>query len=388
MGESDKKNTGSSNADASSKKKWGRNKKRNGAKANTIQPAKFKGGKDELDGNYFDCTGYGQSDRFVKTVQKIADYIGQEYKSGGITRTEVMTQKAVLIPAPTRPTGSSVTTAGVTTTTPPDVLDISDYQSAKKIVDYKVQHQTENRQKVFSLVWQQCTESMHAKIKSHRDFTVIEQALDGIELLRIIKLICFNIEDEKYVPQKVHETKAAFYNMKQGRESDQAYQIRFLNTVQVIEQCGASLGEDPLTRIMVCKDLNYKVDTIVASELLEVTKKVRDYTLGAALILGADPDRYSSMIRGLKNASLAGRDEWPKNVTEAYNYLSKWESDDTQTRSSRDYEGTAFTGSGRERPDGPQPWHEKMTCRNCNKVGHIAAFCKNEKESTTNTQVS
>jgi hypothetical protein len=35
------------------------------------------------------------------------------------------------------------------------------------------------------------------------------------------------------------------------------------------------------------------------------------------------------MIRELKNASLAGRDKWPKNVTEAYNYLSKWESDGT-----------------------------------------------------------
>jgi hypothetical protein len=47
-----------------------------------------------------------------------------------------------------------------------------------------------------------------------------------IELfLRVIKLICFNIEDEKYVPQKVHERKTAFYNLKQGKETDQAYQI-------------------------------------------------------------------------------------------------------------------------------------------------------------------
>jgi hypothetical protein len=161
----------------------------------------------------------------VKTIQKIADYIGQEYKVGGITRTEVMTQAAVIIPTPTRPVSTSTrATDGTVTITPPDVLDISNYQSAKKIVDYKAQHQTENRQKIFSLVWQQCTESMHAKIKAHRDYQSIEQALNGIELLWIIKLICFNIEDEKYVPQKVHETKAAFYTLKQGHDSDQAYQ--------------------------------------------------------------------------------------------------------------------------------------------------------------------
>lgn len=390
MGEpADKKppvSTSATDTSSSSKKRWGNRRKRNGNKA-PVQAAKFHGGKEELDGNHFDCTGYGQSDRFMKTVQKIADYIGQEYKSGGVTRTEVMTQTPVTIAFPTRPVSTSTTAAdGTVTISPPDALDISDYQSEKKIADYKVLNQTENRQKVFSLVWQQCTESMHAKIKAHRDYKTIEQALDGIDLLRVIKLICFNIEDEKYVPQKVYETKAAFYALRQGRDSDQTYQIKFMNTVQVIEQCGASLGEDPLTRAMVCKDLGYQANTTDATELTEITKNVRDYTLGAALILGADPDRYSSMIRGLKNASLAGRDEWPKNVTEAYNYLSKWEGDDAGSRVSRDYEGTAFTNSERIRE--PQAWHAKMTCRNCNTVGHIATFCENNKVTTAHVQVA
>jgi hypothetical protein len=295
---------------------------------------------------------------------------------------------------PTRPTGTSVTGAGnVVTVTPPDVLDISDYQSAKKTVDYQILHQLENRQKLFSLVWQQCTDSMHAKIKSHRDYHSIEQALDGIELLRVIKLICFHIEDEKYIPQKVHETKAAFYHLKQGRDSDQAYHIKFMNTVQVIEQCGASLGEDPMIRAMVCKNLQYNVDTTVAAEVTKISKTVRGYTLGAALILGADPERYSSMIRGLKNASLAGRDEWPKDVTEAYNYLSKWEGDEPSGRHERDYEGSSFLNDHekvhtqeKEYPKVPQPWHEKMTCRKCLKKGHIAAFCGDSKTADTNVQ--
>jgi hypothetical protein len=95
---------------------------------------------------------------------------------------------------------------------------------------------------------------MHAKIRAHCNYQAIKQALNGIELLRVIKLIYFNIEDEKYVPQKVHETKTAFYNLKQGKETDQAYQIRFMNTAQVIKQCGASLGEDPLTRTVGARD--------------------------------------------------------------------------------------------------------------------------------------
>jgi hypothetical protein len=186
---------------------------------------------------------------------------------------------------------------------------------------------------------------MHAKIKAHRDYKAIEQALNGIDLLRVIKLICFNIEDKKDVPQKVDETKDAFYALRQGRDSDQAYKIKFMNTVQVIEQCGASLGKDPLTGAIVCKDLGFQTNTTTATEITEITKNVRDYTLGAALLLGADPDRYISMIRGLKNASLAGRNEWPKNITEAYIYLSKWESNDANGRVSPDYKGTAFTNT-------------------------------------------
>jgi hypothetical protein len=121
------------------KNKWNHHKKRHGNKLPVMQPAKFQGGKEELGGNYFDCTGYGQSGRFMKTVQKIADHIVQEYKGGGITRTEVMAQNAVIIQAPTRPMGVSVTSDNGLTTSIllPDVLGISDYQSAKKSVDYQ-----------------------------------------------------------------------------------------------------------------------------------------------------------------------------------------------------------------------------------------------------------
>jgi hypothetical protein len=70
--------------------------------------------------------------------------------------------RSVIIPSPTRPddVGTRTTSAdGVVATTPPDALDISDYQSAKKTVDYQILNQQENRQKLFFLVWQQCTDA-------------------------------------------------------------------------------------------------------------------------------------------------------------------------------------------------------------------------------------
>jgi hypothetical protein len=106
----------------------------------------------------------------------------------------------------------------------------------------------------------------------------------------------------------------------------------------------------------VCKHLGFRASKTTETEVAKIAKKVREYTLSTAMILGADPDRYSSMIRGLKNASLAGRIEWPKTVTEAYNYLFKWEGDGFSARVAPDVEGVAFTNDKMEpQPDRREP---------------------------------
>jgi hypothetical protein len=149
----------------SNRRRWNK-KKRHANKPPYTRPEKFEGGKEETDGHCCDCTGYGQSDRFVKTTQKIADCIGQEHKVGGVTRAEAITQTKRTIPG--RPIGRCAAATDGTRTVPPiDAIDISNDQSEKKTADCQIQHQAENRQKVFSLVWEQCTESMHAKIKAH-----------------------------------------------------------------------------------------------------------------------------------------------------------------------------------------------------------------------------
>ena len=86
MVESDAKPPATSGG-SSSKKKWIKKNKRSGYKSSPapIQPTKFQGGIKELEGHCFDCTGYGQADRFVKTVVKIAGLVGRNKKSGGNT---------------------------------------------------------------------------------------------------------------------------------------------------------------------------------------------------------------------------------------------------------------------------------------------------------------
>jgi hypothetical protein len=139
----------------------------------------------------------------------------------------------------------------------------------------------------------------------------------------------------------------------------------------------------------VCKQLGFRANATIATEVTEITKKEREHTLGTAMILGADPDLYSSTIRGLNNASLAGRDEWLKTITETYNYLSRWEGDYPSARVARDFEGVAFTNDTKDKQSDrrePQAWHAQMICRNFQKAGHMVTFCENEKVSITKVQ--
>ena len=95
--------------------------------------------------------------------------------------------------------------------------------------------------------------------------------------------------------------------------------------MQVIEHCGMDIGEDPLTRTIVCRVLGYCPNTRVVAQKAEISNIGKEYTLVTAFIYESDPNLHGNMARGLKNASLVVRYEWPKSVTEAYKYPSKWE---------------------------------------------------------------
>ena len=85
---------------------------------------------------------------------RTADLVGQSYKNGGTTRTEVIvTQESVPITAPVRPVNTIVLrdTQGVLiSTTPPQVPLVSEtsYQSEKKLYDSQILNQNENQNKI------------------------------------------------------------------------------------------------------------------------------------------------------------------------------------------------------------------------------------------------
>ena len=180
-------------------------------------------------------------------------------------------------------------------------------------------------QQLYALVLGQCTDSMVVRVDAHSNYEQAAEDRDGLALLRIVKSICFNFQDQKYVPQSIYEAKQRFYSLKQGRHETVAqYYDKYQNNVQVLEQCSATIGNETGVRNMVCKELQICVDTNDADERKIVVTKTKDRILAIGFILGADKGRYSGMVRGFENAYTTGRDEWTKTLADAHRTLTKW----------------------------------------------------------------
>ena len=65
-------------------------------------------------------------------------------------------------------------------------------------------------QKLYALVLGQCTDSMVVRVDAHSNYEQAAEDRDGLALLRIVKSICLNLQDQKYVTQSIYEAKQRF----------------------------------------------------------------------------------------------------------------------------------------------------------------------------------
>ena len=87
-------------------------------------------------------------------------------------------------------------------------LEISKYVKRKVTLE-------SNLKKVYGLIWGQCAETMRSKIEALSTYHRISRACDSLELLKAIKDICFNFQDQQYKPHALHMAKRRFYTFYQ-----------------------------------------------------------------------------------------------------------------------------------------------------------------------------
>jgi hypothetical protein len=118
---------------------------------------KFMGGNQSLSGKVFEVTSRESIHHFAKTLKSIAYYVGQEYTHGGDIRFMIENLDDFRFVRPQNPDSNA---------------HQFEVESWKKQLDLFWKQRgiyKDNKMKLYSLVWGQCSKTTQSKIETHQD---------------------------------------------------------------------------------------------------------------------------------------------------------------------------------------------------------------------------
>ena len=147
----------------------------------------------------------------------------------------------------------------------------------------------ENIKFLWTVLWAQSSQAVRNRLEALNNYETMKQDSNGLELLVAIKDLLYNVQDQKYVPLSIHLTKQQFYLNSQGRSvSIASYYEQFNNTIDMLEHCEASLGEDDsiINKVLEHHDIEPATATATQKENARIEAQERYYGLG--FLMGAD----------------------------------------------------------------------------------------------------
>jgi len=131
-----------------------------------------------------------------------------------------------------------------------DVIAMERWKYRLKEHKTKVLEYSNFKVSLYSVVHSQCTDAFQEKLKSHPNFDSTYK--NGIELLKIIKLLLYSNEQTSYQYNEVLAIKESFNAFKQGNNmSLQRYHELFLYQLKVLEEIvGGKIADDELAKVV------------------------------------------------------------------------------------------------------------------------------------------
>jgi hypothetical protein len=168
----------------------------------------------------------------------------------------------------------------------------------------------------------QCTDYLKAKLESLAGFPTMKENFNVFELINAVKGVTFRLEDSNYHLEALHDAKIRFYTLLQGKDVDNAnYLELFKMHVAVVEQFGGAIARDPVVVLRELEFMGIDKDNASKDEILKARKAGEDKYLGMALVKRAARNRYSRLMGDLVNQFTTGHNNYPQNITVAYNLL-------------------------------------------------------------------
>jgi hypothetical protein len=331
------------------------------ATAATIAKAEpgFQGVCDDLRGYLFDCAFGKQMDRCTMTMKEISEYIGINFTYGADIRWSLEHEEEFVVPKPIR-------------------LDTNEDPIDRRIWENDIQiRQAEGKtRRQFPQALLSDPRTVHGLLESQVRVPVQLSSHEG-------GLRCFPAHkgcEGNHIPprrQKVplgSTEKIRFYALRQGKDVKNSKYLELFQThVAIVEQFGGEVSRGPVIVIRELEFMGVAQMSTTDPHILEARKVGKEKYLAVALIRAADTSRYSRIMDDLVDQFTMGHNNYPINVTSAYNLLINYRVTKQSTaRIINESEGVAFATVDvtKEKRD-----LLKIRCFRCQKRGHFATQC-------------
>jgi hypothetical protein len=321
------------------KMKWRKPKKSSGMEGSNESGT---GGIIDLTGYYYTYGVPGQKERYLKTTERIAEYVALKYTK---ELAQLVTDKEEAEFKEPEDPGANAT---------PGQIEV--YKMEMKEYREDVKTYKRDKAKVFQLIMAQCNAAMKSKVKGLSEFSDLHEQDDVATLLTRMKELVYSTDSDQYEYWIMQANLRNFLTMKQGeKESLTSFSQRFLEQQEVLEDIWGDLIPTKLKK----KDTAEQI-------------RARNKFLACVFLAGTDRKKYKAVIDELNDDFVKGTVAYPSDVPGMIALLSNHRGCGTSDRQRDDLADGVVTTSFAQRKT-------PFICHCCGKAGHAAYKCEYRK---------
>ena len=271
----------------------------------------FKGECEDLKGKVYFIGSAKQTDNYNNTTEAILEYFLREYTHGldVVESLEKLQEKDLTNEVPveaTPPDGASEELKAA--------LKAVHHEEMKQFVQRKQKLST-NLVKAYGIILGQCTKGLKAKLETRKDWNAGNDKIrfNAINLLKAIKEITHNFQDNKYPIESIYFSIRNVFTMKQeDNETLTEFTKRFNNAMDIMETQHGTLA---MKAYLETRE-DYKNATDPAAKDAIVNSEYNK--LKAFMYLKAlDTKKSGKLVEDLGNQFALGNNQFPTSVTKA-----------------------------------------------------------------------